>query len=586
MAGPLEFASKQSDYWFIEETDEFLVCTVTSVSADFDGCYGDLVSIYPMLHKINRKTNKTTYLFPPTTAISAISANDTYVYSTVPDISANVAIQEISKPIISYNEKTDYYNVTFLGKYTDKDISIFTYNFQYAEGLMHLLDSHVIVPESKNPEAKFTFEDGYIHKDYIVDGITTAGFNSNVGLLFPYFSGGEIPPNYKIRPWHENNNLVFSKAIYATDSTELTGNSALPIGYSGGYITQKSAAKALETDGVMRVEFTYKCFNLDAGAGASNTLLPFVTGAWEQTSNNPISASRGIATSSVSLVADNYGEGFCVFFYEPNSEEFPVQVIDDNIGVGTTNIVGIGATSYISDPDNRELTLNGYGSGIGYSPASATYLEYSLGSPNQFRIPGIKAKGYLGICFDISGLFCTTDSGKPGAFTGTGLDTAVNTSYRKTIGVRAGYRQKYQALFRSGNISSIDLHEVVTAYANATSKDIRIDIRNGTDVRIYGKVSTDSAWISLYNFNLANYYDRVPKFLKAGLSFSTSDKVSNFELQKFRVQGVQTDTPSIPDVITSGSPVSPNVSKYDTTVTGLVQSCSNDPSQLCNNTTC
>ena len=448
MAGPLEFASKQSDYWFIEETDEFLVCTVTSVSADFDGCYGDkLISIYPMLHKINRKTNKTDFLFPRTTSISAISTNDTYVYSTVPDISSNIAIEEISKPIISYNEKTDYYNVTFLGKYTDKDINIFTYNFQYADGLMHLLESHVLVPESKNPEAKFTFEDGYIHKDYTIDGITTAGFNSNLGLLFPYFSGGEIPPNYKIRPWHENNNLVFSKAIYSTISTKLEGNSALPMGYSGGYITHKSSAKALESDGVMRIEFTYKCFNLEENS-QSNTLIPFVTGAWGQVNNDPISAARGIATAGQSINADNYGEGFCVFLYEPNTEEFPIHVIADDSRISYNNIDGIGTKKFISDPDNNELVLNGYGSGIGYSPASATYLENTDSGPNQFRVPGIKAKGYVGICFDISGLFCTTKDGKPGALPGTGLSTAINTSFRKTIGVRGGYRQKYQALFR------------------------------------------------------------------------------------------------------------------------------------------
>ncbi len=45
---------------------------------------------------------------------------------------------------------------------------------------MHLVDSHAFIPESKNHDFKYTFEDGYIHPDYIIKGNKT----SNVDTFF------------------------------------------------------------------------------------------------------------------------------------------------------------------------------------------------------------------------------------------------------------------------------------------------------------------------------------------------------------------------------------------------------------------
>ena len=42
------FEPKQSDYWFIEDTDDFLLCTVSSMSAEGPPCRGDLVSLHPI----------------------------------------------------------------------------------------------------------------------------------------------------------------------------------------------------------------------------------------------------------------------------------------------------------------------------------------------------------------------------------------------------------------------------------------------------------------------------------------------------------------------------------------------------------
>ena len=585
MAGSLDIESKQSDYWFIEDTDEFLVCTVTAVSAEFpEGCYGDLVSIFPLIHKINRKTNATEYLFPPVTELSSISSQDSYVYSTVPDISADIVVNEVTKPLISYNEKTDIFNITFLGKYTDNNISIFTYNFQYLNGLMHLLGSHVIVPESKNTEEKYTFDEYFINKDYFINGNDTAGFTSPYGLEFQFFSGGHLPPNYMVRPYHENDNLVFSKARYTTagsQTTELTGNDSLPIAYSGGYITQKTLTKPVNTSNPIRVEFSFKCYNLNDGTGNYDFLYPYLTGAWSQTDYDAPSASRFIAKSEQTLAASNYGEGFCVFFYEPESEILPVTVNvgrDQGINVGaaatsvTVNDQGDITGRLLEDPDDMELRLVGLGSSIGYCPASAGYLEGTDGSPQLFQTQGIRANGYLGICFDIGGEFCTKSDGKPEKFTGSVVDDA--TGDPLTIGVRGGKKQRYKSLFRSGNITAsnnlIDLHQVVTSYSATTIKDIRIDMFNGTDVRIYGKLNSSNDWIDLYTFNLKTFYgENIPKYLKAGLAFTTSNRVSNFELVKFRVKGTATDAVSLPPTprITSASTQNINTG-YCSTRTG------------------
>jgi hypothetical protein len=96
------FEPKQSDYWFIENTNDFIVSTISSVSAaGLDPCKGDLVAMYPMVYKINRDTNKKKTLFPSGSAqLTNLSAAG-YIYSTVPNLSVDIDLDEISKPQIA-----------------------------------------------------------------------------------------------------------------------------------------------------------------------------------------------------------------------------------------------------------------------------------------------------------------------------------------------------------------------------------------------------------------------------------------------------------------------------------------------------
>tara|TARA_E500000318_G_C3567534_1_gene216335 strand:+ start:2735 stop:4228 length:1494 start_codon:yes stop_codon:yes gene_type:complete len=494
------FQSKQSDYWFKEDTREFLVCAVTSVSAQGPPCKGDLIAHFPCIYSINKNTNKKKLIFPSdiTDCSSAQLTSESapgYMYSFVPSESADINISEISKPIISYNEKSDLYNITYLGRYQSSSdgFSIFSYVFQYVDEYMKPIDSRVILPESKRRDLNFTFANGNIHRDFYVDGNSTAtnttvfGVNSNIDI-------GERPPNYKIRPFHKGDDIVFNTAMYSVSCTELTANSSLPLGHSGGFITQTPNTLAYTTNHCIRVDFTCKSYSLPG-----NDQIGFL--GTRTISGTPLSSSRAIQQHTLSA---GPAEGFCVFFYE--------------------------------QPDvDLKLDLNGVNSSMGYCPSTSTQLEE--GGFDGWSTTGINLSGFVGIAFDIAGNFCTTTEGKPGSYN--------NTTYTQTmcsIGVRAGNDNNYKTIGQSTQITSIPLHETVTAAANATYKDFRVELSQmGRTIIVSGKISTDAEYTELYRLNMAklvNFDFTVPKNIKVGLSCTTSLSVFNFELKSFKVEGI------------------------------------------------
>lgn len=548
------FESKQSDYWFIESTNDLLVCTVTSVSADgLKPCKGDLISIFPLIHKIDRKTNKKDFLYPPSSAVSSISADmsltlsalstEKFFYSTVAQTSADIEIGEITKPIITFNNKTDLYNISFLGKYNDNNVSIFTYNFKYLDNQMELLGAHAIVPEEKNYTYKYTFEDGYLHPDYVIKGNDTTGFDSSFGIYFG-IQQDEVPPNYQFKPFHFENYLKFAASPYATTVTEVTGNATLPLTWAGGFITQKRSAPALNTEEIIRIDLTCKSYSLTNQDLLNHDIY-----------NDSTPYYRKVNTGS----SPGPGSGFCIFLYEPTSE-----TVDVGIGTTSVEIQGLSSFEVLEDPDIKELSLNGYGPSMGYAPASATKLEPS---GLIYRLAGIKAKGFVGICFDIEGSFGDSSYGLPPSYDGSTL-----TQVASSIAIRGGFENDYKLLDKTAtlNPATFKMHDDVATRADAPDKDIRIEISNrGTKLKIFGKENSNT-YSLLHEVNLANYFQSIPKFLKAGLSFNTSEKSSNFELKKFKVSGTNTQTPFQPKIITSNNNQSFIESQYGLETTGSV----------------
>lgn len=489
------FESKQSDYWYKEDTKEFLVCAITSVSAEGPPCKGDLIAHFPCIYSIDRDTNRKKLIFPNDVSdcsSAQLTAEDSpgYVYSFVPETSADINLSEISKPVISYNERSDFYNITYLGKYTDSadGFAIFSYIFQYVNEFMYPVHSRVILPESKNTDLNFTFADGNLHKDYFIQGNETKGENTLFGILT-----AERPPNYMFRPFHYNNDLKFSTITYATTSTEVTANSTLPMGYAGGFIAKKKETPSYKTNNCIRVDFTCKSYTL-----AGNDQLGFLS--TRSTSGSPVSSYRSIKQYTLSA---GPAEGFCVFFYTPDSE--------------------------------TELQLNGVNSSLGYCPSD--YNQFEVGGSALFGTDGINLSGYIGVAFDIAGNFCTTTEGKNGKYDGTTF-----TQTACCIGVRSGVDNEYKAIGQSNQITTVALHETVASAANAVYRDFRVELsRQGKVLVVSGKLSTDPEYTELYRLNMStlpNYSFNIPDKLKVGLSCTTSEKVFNFELKSFKVEGI------------------------------------------------
>lgn len=488
------FESKQSDYWYNESTREFFVCAITSVSAAGPACRGDFFAHYPLIYRIDRETNKKTLVYPSTSSAQVTSASaEGYVYNFVPDSAVDISIEEIDKPLFSYNEKQDLYNITFTGHYADKSdgLSIFTYTFQYVDEEFHNVDARVFVPESKNTSEKFTFESGHLNKRFFLGGTDNATTDSFFGTVT-----SERPPNYRIRPYHEDDYLTFNTITYPTTSTLVTADSALPMGYSAGFIAQRGDSLSYSTDSCIRVDFTCKSFVEDNQIGFLST---------KTVSGTTPSASSFRAVAQYTLSADT-ADGFCVFFYTPE--------VDEN-----NNPVEVG--------------LRGTSSSFGYTPASAIQLE---SGGFYFSTSGITLSGLVAVAFDIDGNFCTSAEGKSIGYDGTTYSQSAST-----IGVRGGADNDYKVLGRSGQISSMSLCETVTDPASAVDRDFRVELIRGDEIMVSGKLSTDSEYTVLYALNIADlpgYSYTKPPYVKVGLSSSTGTYVHNFKLKNFQVKGV------------------------------------------------
>lgn len=494
------FESKQSDYWFKEDTREFLVCAITSVSANGPTCKGPLKAHFPAIYSIDKKTNVKRLLYPydvdtPSEAQLTDENSPGYVYTFVPETSADIDLSEISKPVITYNEKTDFYNITFLGRYSNSSdgFSIFTYTFQYVDEFMYPVYSRAIIPENKNSKLQFNYTGSNLHKDYYLHGNTTSAVDS----FFNELNTDERPPNYMLRPMHRGNDLQFNTALFTLTSTDVTATSSLPFGHSGGFIAKKKDTASYKTKKGVRVQFTCKSYSL-----SGEKQLGLIS-TRSSSSSAPLTATRSIKQYTLSA---GPAEGFCVFFYTPSS--------------------------------TKDLELNGVNSSMGYCPAGMNAFEVN-GYP-AFKTNGVNLSGYVGIAFDIAGNFATTYEEKPGSIGST------FTQAPCSISVRAGHeayfgQNKYKAIGQSSTVTTIPIHETVATANVATYKDFRVDLSNaGRTIVVTGKLPSEEEYTELYRLNMANIpnFDfTTPEKIKVGLTCTTSTSVFNFELKNFKIEG-------------------------------------------------
>lgn len=119
--------------WFLNEDDNILL-TGTTATEVIDGN----VVVYPRLFQVDIKTLEYKQVFPNADYPEGI---DDYILTG--DL-ASYDISEVDQPIISYDEKTDKYNVSYSATLTDGDnriYTIFTSDFKYKRLNLQLQDN-------------------------------------------------------------------------------------------------------------------------------------------------------------------------------------------------------------------------------------------------------------------------------------------------------------------------------------------------------------------------------------------------------------------------------------------------------------
>jgi len=536
------FTTKQSDVFYNDQTREMFVCKVSSISGK--RCEGSETIVYgalPIIYKIDKDTNYQSLVYPInlTTFVTDIKTD---LYELLPSCSEGTNFAHITKPLINYNKSTDRYSVTFIGKYTatSDGFGVLNYIFQDIDTRFHLLDSKILIPKSKAENTVFTFKNGYVHSDYIIGG-------NPVRFADLYIdTNKERVTDYLVPPIHVeyNNSLGFNLINNHTSTVlNLTGDKNFPLLWSGGYITQNPEYIAYDPKHSIRVDFRAKSFTVPAmTAYRSKQAEGFL-----ETATNKLSAMRWIekVTDATTPPLVGGGSGFCVYFYKNPSEG----IVEPN-GIGST----LGYTSG-----------GNVGNEIGGNDASVHGLVVNTGCIGSGD--GYIADSFLGVGFDIRGDFCTTSETKIGAL--SAYSTGVNTwtTAPCSVGIR-GNRSHQTRVLTCISLSDspgapVPMHEEATTSngSDIDFQDYRVDLTNeGTQITVYNKLTTDTDYNTILQLDLNSTYGCIgydawgnigeplvvtPTIepLNVGLTFTTSDYCSFFELSSFEVTGVQIDSP-------------------------------------------
>ena len=557
------FSTKQSDIFYNDETKEMFVCTVSSVSADKCDDTDDIVyGAVPLIYKIDKNTNYKSRVYPRDLTEFSLSANSDLFNVTTTCPEGN-NFDSITKPLINYNKTTSRYSVTFLGRYSsDTDgLGINNFIFKHLDNKFFLLDSKVYIPKDKFTNDQYTFANGHINSDLYVVGNTIR--NGKPSWFNPANIEIERSTDYQIAPMYVQAtsalgfNLILANKNTSIDA--LSGDVAYPFMHSGGFITYNPKYTAFDPEYTIRVDFTARCFNKVATPTAAVT-------AYSSRQSVGVSATRWIQQHA----PVGSGEGFCVSFFKNP----PVSSYVIPNGIGTT--LGYAKAGF-SDNEVAGTAHSTDGLYIHNNWNPNTGLS-GIGTGNVGGYHG-PAESFLGIGFDVGGDFASTEEEKPGWLN--------NTSYTATpcsIGIRGNsyYDTKVLTAFAMNTVaaSSVPMH---TSAADADFVDYRIDLSNkGNKVTIYNKLTSATDYNTIAEFRLNKVGSKVgaigdgnigggntgsgeaslptyqPWFgmrtpeqkdkdifppLNVGLSFTTSTKVSRFELYKFEVTGVVVNNP-------------------------------------------
>ena len=232
------------------------------------------------------------------------------------------------------------------------------------------------------------------------------------------------------------------------------------------------------------------------------------------------------------------GDGICVFFYDAISEFYPG-------GIGSS----LGYTNYQGPLCYHAETLGSDGGGTAAGSFSAT------------NINGMK-NAYAGIGFDIRGNFTNTTDGKLGETLGTvttnaGADKVETTELAEarpnTIGVRLGESDYYKVHSVSHDLSvfpvasaerlkespPVTLHQTVSARDKIKFTSARVTLQNkGKRILVEIKDSVTGIYHPYHVADLGSGFGGSnPNAVKVGLSFATSDAITNCDIKNFTVQG-------------------------------------------------
>lgn len=587
------FTTKQSDIFYNDQTKEMFVCKVSSISAK--RCEGSEDIVYgalPIVYKINKNSNYQSLIYPKN--LSTFTTDTTSdLYDLVPSncYADGTNFAHVTKPLINYNKSSDRYSITFVGKYTATadGFGVINHIFQYVDTDFHLLDSQIYVPKAKSTKTPpFTFSNGYLNSDLIIGG-NKLRWNETAKPTEKAYS--ERVTDYNIKPTHidHNNSLGFNLINYCPsfETDCLIGKNQYPFLWSGGYITYNPKYTAFDPAHDIRVDFRARSFNVPSMTAYRSI----------QSSNDDANPSRwiDIATTTDDVGGlSGAGSGFCVYFYE-------------NPYKGITEPQGIGSTLGYVKADSVVSEINGETTPVDGLIINENPYDENLGPPsNSFLGIGFDIRGEY--CTTLEGKEGWLSGGGDAGYWSHGdSGSFTNTTAPCSVGIR-GNRSSFTRVLTCQSMSTVaasavPMHENASNSdgSDVSFQDYRIDLTNkGTRVTVYNKLTsaTDyntilqfdldsvkddsgkpySPWKGFYNQEAYTVYDifydennqpyEVPRQsfntlndqlnypdgrtpaqglnigLNVGLSFTSSNYCSYFELSSFEVTGVKIGKPN------------------------------------------
>ena len=164
---------KFSNSWFNEKNKQLIVCQ-TKLFYALSATNFNIV--YPKIYSIDLNTAQSTQLFPvvsdtllTTKMLSSFSLSGTNL---------NIQIVKIEKPILAYNDTTNTYNLTYLGKDTASAFYIFDIRFKCNNNTSNIISSTIYTPTGNTIHQNFASSFLPTLSTYSINGNSVGGLNS------------------------------------------------------------------------------------------------------------------------------------------------------------------------------------------------------------------------------------------------------------------------------------------------------------------------------------------------------------------------------------------------------------------------